>query len=520
MRRSSVSLADQLLRQSEQRRAREDAEQPPPMKQRRVSPAPAPAPGGAAAADPGELEHLRAQVLALKQVKADDFDKKAEIYRETLRQTRQLWLMSQKKMDKGKQLKVRRDPEHFLRDSCKAINRLSKKELVCTPIWIKFDHESGVDEGGLTREFWSMISEILGGQSDSLGSLRLFERICDDAGAAFLPAKAAHDDESLGLFEGLGKLMFRLLLDSAAPLPKSEGQAAQQPLGSGFGLLALRYIMYFEEGMSDISVCHASGEDKGYLGDKTALLRLLSKGHGADSLADSMQSLLDPDEPLDDTTTLGTDGLCLLDPDDPAEIGAAAPEAVEALAQMEMREGDRSKEQAVIGLLHHKLVGSRRPQLDALRRGFMYATDLRYALKPLSDDQLQKLLWQPWRIDAEQLVETLQFEGFDGGHRTEQWLGELLRGADQSWLRSFARWCTGTGALPTKAAAAVQRAGAARSSVVESKWRITVRWEPEVARFPTASTCARSLELPEYRSAQVLGEKLRLAVQGMEFTEQ
>ena len=163
-----------------------------------------------------------------------------------------------------------------------------------------------------------------GGGAVGGGAPVLFERVSDEDGASFLPAVGATDDESLELYFGLGILIARMLLDSAAPLDIAKGSASSaRPLDSEFGLLCLRYCLWRNEnlpadsvaeevdpddlGWSDLAVCHAAGKEKGYMGDLDLLLALVKDGHGAESLAASMSAL--QSMPLEEDTTLGALGL-------------------------------------------------------------------------------------------------------------------------------------------------------------------------------------------------------------------
>ena len=56
-----------------------------------------------------------------------------------------------KKDKKGVTFSVRRAPAHFLKDSCSKISKLSKRQLMASPIWVKFDGEDAVDEGGVNN---------------------------------------------------------------------------------------------------------------------------------------------------------------------------------------------------------------------------------------------------------------------------------------------------------------------------------------------------------------------------------
>eukprot|EP01043_Picozoa_sp_COSAG02_P074311 COSAG02_NODE_14826_length_1232_cov_1.514563_1_plen_313_part_10 len=296
----------------------------------------------------------------------------------------------ERRLLKGVTFSVRRSPAHFLEESCLNIAKLSKKQLMASPIWVKFKGEEGVDEGGVTREFWSMIGEVISpssaatsdaervgavGASGHAARPQLFEQLCDEPCAAFLPAVSATDPASLQLFRGLGILISRMLLDSAAPLDIAKASAScARPFESNFGLLILRYFIFRDiessERLGDLKVCHATADltdagsvgGGGIVGDLKAVLSLVREGHGADSLASSLSAL--QSQPLPCDTTLG-------------ELGLVEDCNNPRLARLQLSNRDpATKEQAVVALLHDKLLGSRRKQLEALHDGFVYAGSL------------------------------------------------------------------------------------------------------------------------------------------------
>jgi hypothetical protein len=302
-----------------------------------------------------------------------------------------------------------------------------------------------------------------------------------------------------------------MLLDSAAPLDIAIASAScARPFESKQGLLCLRYFIWRDpegsESLSDLKVCHATADlcsgrgDGGIEGDPNALLSLVREGHGADVLASSMSALLS--QPLPHDTTLGE--LSLVDDDESPSLSAL---------KLSEREPE-SKTNAVIALLHHKLVGSRRKQLEALREGFVYAGSCYGAgwwkqLCMFDDAELRELLWQPSEVDVAAVLSMLHFRSFEPAHHTPRWLADLLREATNDELRNFLRWCTGTAAMSqtdigvSSATASAHAAGGASGSgsaaSAAAMNTITVQWEPEYegsgstrSRYPTASTCART----------------------------
>lgn len=103
----------------------------------------------------------------------------------------------------------------FLRSTFAAFEELPRKQLVCGDLYVKFEGESAVDQGGPYREMWSMLKlQILADAPDATGSLAgLFEPINDEPTAAFLPAPGRGSAEDLAAYRRLGKVLLRLLVE-------------------------------------------------------------------------------------------------------------------------------------------------------------------------------------------------------------------------------------------------------------------------------------------------------------------
>ena len=151
----------------------------------------------------------------------------------------------------------------------------------------------------------------------------------------------------------------------------------------------------------------------------------------------------------------------------------------------------------------------------AMRTGFVWAADMNYALRLFSEAELGRQLRVPPTLPSGPVLAALRFVGWQAGHQTPSWLKQLIEEQDDEWRRALLRWCTGSTAIPTTSG--------------EGSRIVTVIWEPVDGAWPSASTCARQLTIPEYgpREGQEVGlggkhelaKRLNAVMANMNFTE-
>ncbi len=152
----------------------------------------------------------------------------------------------------------------------------------------------------------------------------------------------------------------------------------------------------------------------------------------------------------------------------------------------------------------HAILGRRRSGIDALRRGFRSdpaATQLVRDLVGSSASVLQHMLCQPY-LSPTEVAGLTHFRDFPAASPVPQWLRAMLLAMDQATLRKWLRWSTAAFSLvpvtvflqPTPAAAA---AGGAMP-------------------LPSAHTCFNTVDMYAYPSAEMLKEKLLMAIEETE----
>jgi hypothetical protein len=153
--------------------------------------------------------------------------------------------------------------------------------------------------------------------------------------------------------------------------------------------------------------------------------------------------------------------------------------------------------------IHTTLIANRRPALEAMKRGFVYAADLRPALAMFTAAELTDMyLRQVW-ADPDQIRRSFVFQQWNEEvgsttKRTPELLIELVakwgdNGAlGQRRLTQFLIWATGSDDL--------------------GDCSITVQPGQSAAHLPVASTCSRTITLPpSLGTVEELQEKLVVA---------
>ena len=146
--------------------------------------------------------------------------------------------------------------------------------------------------------------------------------------------------------------------------------------------------------------------------------------------------------------------------------------------------------------VHYELVYRRRAALQSLKEGFFMSPILKPHLELLSPTELQMVLGSQAHLHAGDIIKSLEFVNFPPASNTPTQMIDLLKGLSQHNLRRFLRLCTSSLSVP--------QGGFPR--------KIKVLCTADVARLPVGHTCAMQLDLPDYNDAIVLRDKMAVAL--------
>lgn len=138
----------------------------------------------------------------------------------------------------------------------------------------------------------------------------------------------------------------------------------------------------------------------------------------------------------------------------------------------------------------------RRRALEAMKKGFYHYPSLARHLKLLTPFDLQILLSGTQHINAQVIIDALEFKNFPSSSKTPMHLKEILGKMTQNNLRRFLQFCTSTAAAPV-------------NGVMK---KISVVCCSDTSRLPVGHGCVSQLDLPDYNDPKELEEKLLVAL--------
>lgn len=170
---------------------------------------------------------------------------------------------------------------------------------------------------------------------------------------------------------------------------------------------------------------------------------------------------------------------------------------------------DSNKVKFVSMKIQQILVDSRKNQLLAIKAGF---TEAMNALSEEASPFLSLLSHADWRVllcgetavNGSQIVSCLKFQGFPAKSNVPQWLKEIILSSSDDHLRQFLVFATGSPSIPTTFSSTM---------LSSSRIEITVRCQSRSNALPIAHTCFFQLDIPDYRSKEILQSKLIYAIQ-------
>lgn len=330
-------------------------------------------------------------------------------------------------------------------------SRVARGELL-RKLRVRFSGEDGIDAGGLTKELYTCFARELF-DPEKCG---LFEA-CDGEteNPLFLPS--ASFDGDADIYEGVGKMLAKILV-AGYPEPGSPGVpgAPGIPISLPLAPSLLRFLLYQ----------HPTDRDYAAFDPQ-----------GASSLDQALEM-----EGFDDAF------LCITFDDATA---ATDPRHDEDVTEANRHEYAHAK-------VMWQLVGSRLPQLTALRKGFE-AVKLKNQLRLFSVTELMDVMCGQQSVDAEEIIAALEFTGFPRGTRTPQYVEETLQAWPEPSLKCFLRFITAMTCVPPDG----------------GKIKIASDGDRPDA-YPKSHTCFNRLDMPDYNSKARVTQRLQFCIDNVD----
>ncbi|KAI3466413.1 hypothetical protein Pfo_023076 [Paulownia fortunei] len=396
--------------------------------------------------NPGLLE--KSLSMMLKAPRLIDFDNKRAYFRSRIRQQHDQHLSGPLRIS------VRR--AYILEDSYNQLRMRPSQDLKGR-LNVHFQGEEGIDAGGLTREWYQLLSRVIFDK----GAL-LFTTVGNNA--TFQPnPNSVYQTEHLSYFRFIGRVVAKALFD---------GQLLDVYLTRSF----YKHILGVKVTYHDIEAV-----DPDYYKNLKWMLE-----NDVSDIPDLTFSM---------------------DADEEKHILYEKTEVTD----YELKPGGRNirvteetKHEYIDLVADHILTDAIRPQINSFLEGFNELVP-RELISIFNDKELELLISGLPEIDLDDLKVNTEYTGYTVASDVVQWFWEVVKGFNKEDMARFLQFVTGTSKVPLEGFKALQGISGPQRFQIHKAYGA-----PE--RLPSAHTCFNQLDLPEYSSKEQLQERLLLAI--------
>ncbi|KAF5727902.1 E3 ubiquitin-protein ligase UPL1 isoform X1 [Tripterygium wilfordii] len=396
--------------------------------------------------NPGLLEKSLSMIL--KAPRLIDFDNKKAYFRSRIRQQHEHHLTGPLRIS------VRR--AYVLEDSYNQLRMRPSQDLKGR-LNVQFQGEEGIDAGGLTREWYQLLSRVIFDK----GAL-LFTTVGNNA--TFQPnPNSVYQTEHLSYFRFVGRVVAKALFD---------GQ-----------LLDVYFTRSFYKHILDVKVTYHDIEavDPDYYKNLKWMLE-----NDVSNIPDLTFSM---------------------DADEEKHILYEKTEVTD----YELKPGGRNirvteetKHEYVDLVADHILTNAIRPQINSFLEGFneLVPPEL---ISIFNDKELELLISGLPEIDLEDLKANTEYTGYTAASSVVQWFWEVVNTFSKEDMARLLQFVTGTSKVPLEGFKELQGISGPQRFQIHKAYGA-----PQ--RLPSAHTCFNQLDLSEYTSKEQLQERLLLAI--------
>eukprot|EP00850_Spirogloea_muscicola_P022377 SM000291S10855 [mRNA] locus=s291:47169:64581:+ [translate_table: standard] len=345
---------------------------------------------------------------------------------------------------------------YVLEDSYNQLRMRTPEELRGR-LTVQFQGEEGIDAGGLTREWYQLLSRVIFDR----GAL-LFTTVGNDA--TFQPnPNSVYQTEHLSYFRFVGRVVAKALFD---------GQ-----------LLDVHFTRSFYKHILGAKVTYHELEaiDPDYYKNLKWMLEN------------------DVTDILDLTFSVDADEEKLIF----YEKGKVTDHELMPGGR-NIKVTEENKAEYVDLLAEHRMTTAIRPQINAFLEGFqeLISRDL---ISIFNDRELELLISGLPEIDVEDLRNNTDYTGYTSASQVVQWFWETVRNFGKEDCARLLQFITGTSKVPLEGFKALQGISGPQHFQIHKAYGAP-------KRLPSAHTCFNQLDLPEYTSKEQMEERLLLAI--------
>ncbi|OVA01819.1 Ubiquitin-associated domain/translation elongation factor EF-Ts [Macleaya cordata] len=345
---------------------------------------------------------------------------------------------------------------YILEDSYNQLRMRSTQDLKGR-LTVHFQGEEGIDAGGLTREWYQLLSRVIFDK----GAL-LFTTVGNES--TFQPnPNSVYQTEHLSYFKFVGRVVGKALFD---------GQ-----------LLDVHFTRSFYKHILGVKVTYHDIEaiDPDYFKN----LKWMLENDISDVL--DLTFSMDADE----------EKLILYERAEVTDYELIP-------GGRNIRVTEENKHEYVDLVAEHRLTTAIRPQINAFLEGF---TELipPNLISIFNDKELELLISGLPDIDLDDMRANTEYSGYSAASPVIQWFWEVAQGFSKEDKARLLQFVTGTSKVPLEGFSALQGISGSQRFQIHKAYG-----SPD--HLPSAHTCFNQLDLPEYPSKQHLEERLLLAI--------
>ncbi|KAF6153803.1 hypothetical protein GIB67_001036 [Kingdonia uniflora] len=396
--------------------------------------------------NPGLLE--KSLSIMLKAPRLIDFDNKRSYFRTRIRQ--------QHEQHPSAPLRISVRRAYVLEDSYNQLRMRPSQDLKGR-LTVQFQGEEGIDAGGLTREWYQLLSRVIFDK----GAL-LFTTV--GSNATFQPnPNSVYQTEHLSYFKFVGRVVSKALFDG-------------QLLDVHFTRSFYKHILGSKVTYHDIEAV-----DPDYYKNLKWMLE-----NDVSDIPDLTFSM---------------------DADEEKRILYEKTEVTDyelIPGGRNTRVTEETKHEYVDLVAEHIFTNAIRPQINSFLEGFAELVP-RELISIFNDKELELLISGLPEIDLDDLRANTEYTGYTAAFNVVQWFWDVVKAFSKEDKARLLQFVTGTSKVPLEGFKALQGISGAQRFQIHKAYGA-----PE--RLPSAHTCFNQLDLPEYSSKEQLEERLLLAI--------
>lgn len=340
---------------------------------------------------------------------------------------------------------------HVFEDSFHAIMGRSGDEIKYGRLSIKFHDEEGLDAGGVTREWFSVLSRQMFDPNYALFKISAVDKI------TYQPNRMSYiNPDHLQYFAFIGRIIGKAIYDNRL-------------LDCYFTRSFYKHILGIPVDFKDLE----AADPEFY----KSLVWILEN-----DITDVMEMTfsLEVDE-------FGSHKIIDLIPD-----GRSVPVT------------EANKREYVRLVTECKLTTAIKPQIDAFLRGF-HEIIPESLIAIFNEQELELLISGMPDIDVDDWRNNTEYSGYTVSSPTIHWFWRTVRSFDQEYRAKLLQFVTGTSKVPLDGFASLQGSNGVQKFQIHRDYGANTR-------LPSAHTCFNQLDLPEYESYEQLREMLIKAI--------